>query len=285
MEAKIDLRTLRTEDLSAADKLRQAAGWNQTLTDWQRLLELDPEGCFAAVDGSEIVGTATTTSFGTELAWIGMVLVDPARRNQGVGRQLLSRCLDYLKGKGIRCIKLDATPAGQILYEKLGFQVEWPLARWMRPESSAPSLPASEEVMPVRENDWDEICELDRRFFGTDRSELLRLLERDSRAAFVFREDGNLTSFGFLREGINADYIGPFIVLKPEAGKAIMQALLCAAHRQIYWDISSPCGEANACAEQLGFAVQRPLLRMFLGDNPSRGHPDQLWAITDPATG
>ena len=68
MEDKIKLRRLGLDDLPAADQLRQAAGWNQTLTDWRRLLALDPEGCFAAVDESQIVGTATTTSFGNESA-------------------------------------------------------------------------------------------------------------------------------------------------------------------------------------------------------------------------
>jgi GNAT superfamily N-acetyltransferase len=287
MKTKIDLRVLRVEDLPAADKLRQTAGWNQTLLDWRRLLALDPAGCFAAVDGEQVVGTATTTSFGTELAWIGMVLVDPSRRNQGIGRQLLNQCLEYLRGKGVRCIKLDATPTGQILYEKLGFQVEWPLARWMRTDAEM-----SDRALPVRpvasatNEDWNGMLELDRQVFGVDRAVLLQRLRETSIQSVICRAiNGKLGGFGFLRDGVNADYIGPVASRTPEMGKSITLHLLRASHRPVYWDIPNPCLDAESWAAQLGLVRQRPLLRMFLGKNEAAGIPQQLWAISDPATG
>jgi len=286
MESSIDLRCLRPEDLPAADKLRQAVEWNQTLTDWRRLLALDPEGCFVAMDEDQVIGTATTISFGTDLAWIGMVLVDPTRRNQGIGRLLLNQCLDHLQTKGVRCIKLDATPAGQILYEKLGFQVEWPLARWMKMEATRPDIALpTQPAISANADDWDEIPELDRRAFGVDRAILLNRLREDSAHCVIDRESGgDLEGFGFLREGVNADYIGPVVAKTEEAGKAITGHLLRASRRSIYWDIPGP-STAASWAAQLGFTHQRPLVRMYFGKNDAPGIPSQLWAISDPATG
>ena len=88
-----------------------------------------------------------------------------------------------------------------------------------------------------------------------------------------------------MRDGMNADYIGPVVAKTEEAGKAIMHRLLCASQRPVYWDIPGPCAVGAAWAAQLGFIQQRPLVRMCLGRNVAAGTPSQLWAISDPATG
>ncbi|MDB4793624.1 GNAT family N-acetyltransferase [Methylacidiphilales bacterium] len=285
------LRCLKPEELPSADKLRQAAGWNQTPRDWQRFLSLDPDGCFAAIDGGEIVGTATTTSYGRDLAWIGMVLVDPARRNEGIGRKLLLHCLDYLQKKGVRCIKLDATPAGQILYEKLGFQIEFPLMRWERPGNAgaleAPPVPDEYVIASMQRGDWEEIFRLDREISGVDRGSLLAQLVHDSSDFLVCRGmDQAVQGVGLLRDGINAHYVGPVMARTEKTGVALLQKLLFSASNQrIFWDIPDPCVPAREWAKNHGFVPQRSLLRMFLGDNISPGFPQQQWAISDPATG
>jgi len=83
------LRCLCPGDLRTADQLRADLGWNQTILDWQRLLALSPEGCVVAEQNGRIVGTCTTVSYGNALAWIGMMMVDPAGRGQGIGDSLL----------------------------------------------------------------------------------------------------------------------------------------------------------------------------------------------------
>ncbi len=133
MAQLVQIRRMTREDLSFADAVRSAAGWNQTLEDWRRFLDLEPGGCFVAECQGVPAGTATTLIHGPNLAWIGMVLVQPEFRRQGIGRALLLRCIDHLREHGIRCIKLDATPLGRPVYERLGFQAEWSLSRWERP--------------------------------------------------------------------------------------------------------------------------------------------------------
>src|SRR5215475_4319142 len=128
----IRLRRLQQSDLPAADELRQLAGWNQRPKDWRRLLSLEPDGCFVAVHNGSVVGTVTTTTYGLALAWIGMMLVHPDQRRKGVGTRLMRHAIEYLRGRGIECIKLDATPAGRPVYEKLGFISEWTLTRCQR---------------------------------------------------------------------------------------------------------------------------------------------------------
>src|ERR1051325_11798619 len=130
MNASLRLRLLRATDLSFADSLRAQAGWNQTRADWQRFLAIEPEGCFLAEWNGAPAGTATTTAYGSKLAWIGMGLVHSDHRRRGIGRALLERCVQYLQARDVRCVKLDATPPGKQVYDGLGFKDEWLLTRW-----------------------------------------------------------------------------------------------------------------------------------------------------------
>src|SRR5580700_4974672 len=111
------MRTMLPSDLSFADSLRALAGWNQTPADWRRFLAMQPEGCFMAQWNGVPAGTATTTVYGSDLAWIGMVLVHPEYRRRGIGRGLLLKCIEHLQARRVRCIKLDATPQGRPVYE------------------------------------------------------------------------------------------------------------------------------------------------------------------------
>jgi ribosomal protein S18 acetylase RimI-like enzyme len=138
MKPAIRLRLLTAEDLAFAEVVRAAAGWNQSLEDWRRFLELEPDGCFLAEWEGAPAGTATTLIHGPELAWIGMVLVHPDYRRRGIGQALLRHCIEHLRARGVGCLKLDATPLGQPGYERLGFRSEWTLARWER--AGAPAV-------------------------------------------------------------------------------------------------------------------------------------------------
>lgn len=322
MSHTVQLRLMTPADLDFADSLRALAGWNQTRTDWLRLLAHEPQGCFIAEWDGAVAGTATTTCYGTEptirrsrrreeadlttarsirlltsaatragencdLAWIGMVLVHPDFRRRGIGAALLQRCLDYLSGRGIRCVKLDATPLGRPVYERLGFQSEWALARWEHPRVGQTATVGASDCRPWQDADADAIDAIDRRAFGVSRQRLIQALARDSLHALVHASsDGRLDGFGTLREGARALYLGPIIAASPAAGSSLVQALLTqAAGQPVFWDIPEPNTTAVALAQKLGFVRQRPLLRMFRGENEHPGNPQCQFAIADPAIG
>src|SRR6266853_292860 len=125
-----EVRLLRESDIPAALRLKELAQWNQTENDWLRLLRLEPSGCFCATMDGDVVATTTTTTYGHELAWIGMVLVDPKLRQLGIATKLMQVAIDYLSKAGVSTVKLDATPAGRLVYEKLGFKNESLIERW-----------------------------------------------------------------------------------------------------------------------------------------------------------
>ena len=176
--SEIKIRRLEVADLEFAGEVRAIAGWNQLRPDWERLLRLEPEGCFLAEVEGRPAGTVTTTCYGRQLAWIGMVLVHPDFRRRGVGTRLLTEAIRHLREeRSIRCVKLDATPEGRPLYESLGFQSEWGLKRWWQ----APGFGEAREVSEGRRSiSLDEgSIRLDREVFGADRGKLLEALRRE----------------------------------------------------------------------------------------------------------
>src|ERR1700730_7094689 len=101
------VRLLTPSDIPQAMLLKNAEGWNQTEQDWHRLLELSPDGCFGIEHEDKLVATTTTTSYGRELAWIGMVITAPEFRGRGLATRLLTAALEFLDARQIRCVKLD----------------------------------------------------------------------------------------------------------------------------------------------------------------------------------
>lgn len=274
-------RVLLPSDLDFAHDLSRLAAWNQTRRDWERFLSLAPEGCFLAEFSGEAAGTATTTTYGGTLAWIGMVLVHPDFRRRGVGTELLRRSIAHLREeKHVGCVRLDATPAGRPLYEGLGFQAEWGLRRWVREsETEAATFPLTTQCLALGET----LLSLDRQTFGADRSDLLRSLAAGSADALDL-PDG---SFGLRREGERAHYLGPITAASTASGLSIAEQLAerCPRNRPLYWDLPDPNEAAKALAEKLGFQPVRELTRMRLGEAPVAAETRLLFGIAEPGLG
>lgn len=275
----IRLRPLVSTDLPFAHDLSRDAGWNQTRADWERFLRLGDGGCFLAEDEGQPAGTVTTISYGSDLAWIGMVLVHPDFQRRGIGTALLKGAIHHLRERrGISCVRLDATPAGEPLYEGLGFMAEWGLRRWRREGGSESHLPA-----PATTVLFPDSLALDRRVFGADRANLLHSLAAASIAG-VTLPDG---SFGFLREGQRALYLGPVTAATPDSGLTVARALVTAApgHREIFWDLPAQNTMASDLALSLGFQPVRDLTRMWLGDRALACDPARIFGLAEPALG
>ena len=273
------LRLLVPNDLPFAHDLSRSTGWNQTRTDWERFLTLSDGGCFLAEHDGHPAGIATTISYGTDLAWIGMVLVHPDFQRRGIGTELLNGAIRYLREeRGITCVRLDATPAGRPLYEGLGFQAEWGLRRWRREGG------VEEVVALVSKADLSsESLALDQLVFGADRSALLRSLATGSLAGEALA-DG---SFGFLRNGERAVYLGPVTAASTGSGLALAESLVasCPGHRDIFWDLPDQNTAACELAASLGFQPVRELTRMWLGDGPLACDPGRIFGLAEPALG
>ena len=256
-------------------RLKEAAGWNQTEEDWRRLLALEPNGSFAAMKDGRLVGTTTTTTYANDLAWIGMVLVDPHERRQGVATRLMNVALDYVNDK-VATIKLDATAQGKPVYEKFGFQVESLVERW-----SGTTKARNAGTPKVLDDDAiRDLLALDRVAFNADRSHLIEKLIHEACVTPVLQ-----SGYGLARRGTNADYVGPVIAKAPQHIDSLLdQVLSQLPGRRVYIDLNMECAAGTRLLSNRGFVKERDLIRMVKG-GPGKKTSPLVVAIAGPEIG
>src|SRR5687768_11970704 len=273
---RLKLRYLTESDLPFADSLREIAGWNQRLTDWQRFLALSPRGCLIAESEHRPVATAVTIAYGAELGWIGMMLVHPDFRRRGIARVLLQHCIEILQSAGVKSIKLDATPAGREVYLKIGFKDEYNLTRYQAESAKSSDTP---NIRQAHAYDLPKILALDHAATGASREHLLRSLLAESTRAVVSQSNGEITGFGIVRQGSLASYLGPIVAIDNVQAQAIASTL---ANGKTFCDLPDHLPAATAWAKSNNFTAQRTLIRMFLGDNVTPNAPETYFAIAAP---
>lgn len=269
-------------DVPFAMRLKNRAGWNQTEADWRRFIRLAPNGCFVAEEAGQAVGTVAALVFDS-IGWIAMVLVDEPARHRGIGTRLVEHALARLDALGVRTARLDATPLGRPIYEKLGFAAEYELARF---GGVGAATATHEGVAHVGPGELDRLLELDRQVTGTRRGRLLEALHGERPEAMrVYSSGGEIQGYLTLRPGTRAVQIGPGVAVHPEAGRALVDdAITRSAGEPVFVDIPLVNRAAVAWAESRGLEVQRPLARMRRGE-PVNDDPMQLWASSGPEKG
>ncbi|MBI3475392.1 MAG: GNAT family N-acetyltransferase [Acidobacteria bacterium] len=283
------LRTMTMADIAAGLGLSKIAGWNQTAADWERFLRASPEGCFVAEFDGKVCGTVTTISYENRFAWVGMVLVDPQHRSKGIGTRLLEAAINYLDDQKIFTIKLDATPQGQPLYQKMGFVSEYEIERWTLRRTVTDLRRANNRVphemltAPLS----DSIVDTDHEAFGADRRFLLESLHQNApEFTMEIRNNGILQGYSFGRRGLFADHLGPWFAKNASSAGDLLEAFLARSTREM---LVVDCLKGNTAAVSLlrvhGFTYSRLLTRMYRGTNAYAGRPEFCCAILGPEFG
>jgi GNAT superfamily N-acetyltransferase len=278
----IRIRPMTVADVPLGMRLKTQAGWNQTEADWHRFLALQPDGGFVAELDGTAVGT-TIVFVVRSVAWVAMVLVDEAVRGRGIGTALMRHALAFVDERGVPSARLDATPLGRPVYEKLGFVAEYTLRRYagvLPPTDRAPG------VEPLRPALLPDVECIDEPIAGVERSRLLRRLFEDSPDTWrVVRRDETVLGFLASRPGATATHIGPCIAADEDVGRSLLADV---AHRyagqRVFIDVPLPNEPARRAVEALGLTVHRELLRMGRGD-PVTEAIDLLWATSGPEKG
>jgi GNAT superfamily N-acetyltransferase len=277
------IRTMTLADVPAGLRLCRAARWNQTERDWRHFLAEAPEGALVAETAGSVIGTVTTLPYGP-FAWVSMVLVDPAARGRGIGTTLLERGL-ALVPDGVAA-RLDATPLGEPLYRKMGFAGEYGLERWFLDADRARQA-ARSVARRFTHRDRGAIQEPDFRTFGASRLRLLDRLAADApEYAWILDGDAGPRGYLFGRHGHVREHLGPLVATDADAARALLEAGLAAvAGRAVIIDIPDRQQTFRNHVAALGFAVERPFLRMYRGHLTTPGDTSLVYAIAGPEFG
>jgi ribosomal protein S18 acetylase RimI-like enzyme len=265
--AKGKLRILTAKDVSSALELSGQAGWNQTADDWRMLIALAPQSCLGVEVDGELAATTTLLGYGSQLAWIGMVLTKIKFRGQGLARRLLTEALEMADRMKIESVKLDATDQGKPLYEKSGFRSEQSVQRWSRDGIGSVISPSTESnSLPERWHDADYEA------FGADRSALIAKLSQ-RKSAWCHSK-----SFLLARSGSKTAYVGPCVSDDAQVASSLIESCIQSTKAALSWDLLSQNQDAVTIAKEFGFTPRRYLTRMVRGKD-LRGREKSIYAL------
>jgi GNAT superfamily N-acetyltransferase len=272
-------------DLEDGLRLSRASGWNQAIGDWRLLLSLGPGLFRVGLEDGVVVASGGAVRYGDALAWICMILVDPARRGHGIGTRIfdevLARANAAVRTGGLRAVGLDATPAGHGIYLQCGFQDEGGLVR-VRAEGPVGSALESRSrgpgaiqdltptlaprVRPLTAEDLPAVLARDREVFGADRGAVLRWALATAPDLAWISSAGGTVAYCFGRHGDHSDQVGPVVADDLGPARDLLRACLARPwSRPLIVDARVEPSWLVALA-RMGFREQRPFTRMYLGE-------------------
>lgn len=227
-------------------------------------LHLQPENWFMARREDVPVATVGAFNYGA-MAAIGLMAVHPDYQRQGIGQILLKHLLAKLDADGCPISFLDATQAGEPMYEKLGFRAEGRGFRFDLADHTPhyEALPAG--IRTMTEADLSAVIAFDAPRFGAGRAVVIQsFFEGHPRCGFVAVDlDGQVQGYLIAQHQV----IGPWVAATPQIAESLLHAAL-----SLSYDAASPRvifpganTEAVTLLTRYGFTQQRNITHMRRG--------------------
>ena len=281
------IREMHPGDITGAMKLSTAEGWNQTVDDWKFLIENPKNTRIVAEDSDRLIGTTTAVNYSDRAAWIGMVLVDKEFRGQGVSSSLVTNI--FKKLSSFKSVKLDATAAGQRVYEKFGFKDEFEIVRMTNLSIANLSVQNDEKIFPERIElkHLSKIIDFDENIFGVSRPSLIKyMLSRYPQKAWMIKTNNLITGMLLGRAGNKFHHIGPVLASNINNAKCLIEtALKELKYQPVLVDVLSDKNELITWLNTNGFTAQRKFVRMYKGENLFPGNNGNQYLICGPEFG
>ncbi len=280
LEDPLEIRKLRKGEVSEVIRLCESVHWPYTLKDIERLYRLEPNGWFCARVNGQYAGQAMGLSIGS-LGCLGIVIVRQDFRRQGVATAVTKAALDYLSKKGIKTVKLDATDEGYGIYEKLNFIPEFSVLHYVREAQRGTGLPEEANgVEPLKVMEVDIISEFDKKYFGANRSAVLKALIKDS-DGFILKEGKRVRGYAMVKpmNYENGYWLGPWVAESgPSAEKLLKHLLKKYQNTEIRLGAPEVNREAQSLLVNYGFKIDFKITRMRFGPKPKKEDPTGIYA-------
>jgi hypothetical protein len=200
---------------------------------------------------------------------------------------LLSALFEQLHS--CKSIKLDATPAGQPVYQKFGFKDEYLVHRMTAVPFSSKTIQEEDQLgtEPVSPGNLPEIIDYDGRVFGSNRKQLVEfLLKKYPEKGWMAKQHGEITGLALGRDGTRFHQIGPVMASTTEQAKNLIREALKGLDGQpVVVDVLDDKRGLIDWLVEAGFTKQRHFIRMYQNENPFPGIPENQFLICGPEFG
>jgi GNAT superfamily N-acetyltransferase len=273
-------RRLTGDDAPAGLRLSTAAGWNQSVRDWELMIAAG-EGIGMVDPSDELIATAILLPYQQDVQWISMVLVDGRWQKRGIGTRLLKLMVEL---SPLPVVGLDATAAGKPVYQNLGFGAKESITRFARKEQTGGSpWPLDEAVADLSAERFVTLVHPFLKAPGRGRQSLLADLTASGDGRLALQRGEKTASLALTRVGREATQIGPLHATDAASATAILRSIASSRKGRLIIDVPD---RHEAFVDQivsLGFESSRHFTRMFKGGQPA-ANPTE-YAIAGPEFG
>jgi GNAT superfamily N-acetyltransferase len=264
-----ELRQLTKEGLQTLVTWAAAEGWNPGIHDHEVFWETDPEGFYGFYAGETLIAGGAVVSYHQTFGFMGLFIVHPEHRGQGIGRKLwhLRRDLLIRRLNPGAAIGMDGVVAMQPFYEKGGFRIAFRDERYERMGSA---FDVSHRITTINVNDHELLMDYDIDCVGYDRKVFLRSwLRTPNSQGFKFMQDNRLCGYAVIRKAIEGYKIGPLFADTSEVAEELYKACLNASIGQpVFLDIPVINKGAVELLRKYEARYVFECARMYLGEAP-----------------
>ncbi len=206
------------------------AGWNQTRNDLKILSEYAILKLLAMVhyDHKKIpAGSGLVVRTGPDLVWIGMILVHPDLRRQGIATRIMIHCLEKLRsGDQPLVAGLDATPEGTPLYQHLGFEDSFEIQRFLVSAKNKTMISGSAEIERITDLRIVEEYATERGFPNSKPYLKILMDLSTGKDCYLIKREDKIAGFVMSRSGRLYPFIGPLMADNEETAALLLNRVL-----------------------------------------------------------
>ena len=278
-----EIQSLNQKQVATLVSWAGREGWNPGLSDAELVWQADPQGFLGMCVDEKCIAGGAIVRHNPMFGFMGLFIVEPEYRGQGLGRKLWFARRDRLLARldPGASIGLDAVDAMVGFYAAGGFQ---PFTRHRRfqfvsdssqgihlkrdAHQSVPSTPR-----PYQANDFPAIHAMDLECFPGERANILEpwITQRNGLTLVLPnpKNSDEILGWGTIRKCLVGWKIGPLQAHTPEIANALIEQLILDAKAEsVMIDIPDNNPEALRLCQSFGMQEVFGCVRMYLGPPP-----------------
>jgi GNAT superfamily N-acetyltransferase len=190
--AQLRFQILDFPGLKTLTEWAEQEGWNVGLHDADVFWQTDPDGYYGCFHNGELIAGGSIVSYSGAFGFMGLFIVRPDYRGQGIGKHLWYKRRDALLSRlqAGAAIGMDGVVAMQPFYQKGGFELAF---RDVRFEKTGQSCNVDPHISRMAPSDFDSILTYDTPCFGFARPQFLKpWLAQPGIKAFKYVKGGSI---------------------------------------------------------------------------------------------
>lgn len=266
----ITIKKLEFHELETLISWAAKEGWNPGKHDAKLFWDADPDGFYGCFYQNNLIAGGSVVAYNNEFGFMGLFIVHPDFRNDGIGRKLWHARRDLLLSRlqPNSTIGMDGVLTMQPFYQKGGFNIAFKDERY---EFKGQAFASSNHISPISIDDFNQIAEYDTKIFGCKRTQFLTgWLFMTDHFSFCYKIDNAVEGYAVIRKAETGFKIGPLFANNAEIAEALFKSCISTAENNpVYLDIPTTNEDAVNLVHKYGGNYVFECARMYHGKTPN----------------